>query len=97
MTFRRWENGEPIAYTRLIPGFSEKYHAPYYVIHRAHFHEALHQLACKLGVRILLSKRVASYDEQEASVTLHDGSKVQADFIVAADGESMLSGLNILY
>ena len=57
------------------------------MVHRAHFHEALRQIALKHGVKILVNKKVIAYNEQEPSVTLHCGSKVEADLIVAADGE----------
>ncbi|KAB5523029.1 hypothetical protein GE09DRAFT_1065478 [Coniochaeta sp. 2T2.1] len=86
MTFRRWATGRPIAYTKLVPDFREKFQAPYYVVHRAHLHEALHETAVKLGVTIKLNHRVAEYDESVPSVTTSDGTTMRADLIVAADG-----------
>jgi salicylate hydroxylase len=78
ITFRRWQDGDAIGFTKLVPDFRATYGAPYYVVHRAHFHEALHQLAQKLGVTIRLGARVTEYSEHDPSVTLSDGSVVTA-------------------
>lgn len=88
ITFRRWQDGEAIGFTKLVPEFRDTYQAPYYVVHRAHFHEALHQLAQTLGVTIRLGAKVTSFNEKDPSVTLTDGSLVSADLVVAADGKS---------
>lgn len=86
MTFRRWDSGQAIGYTRLIPGFRENFHAPYYVIHRADFHSALVQRARDLGIEIKLGRRVADYDLSKPAIQLEDGECVAADLVVAADG-----------
>lgn len=86
ITFRRWQDGSAIGYTKLIPEFRDTYRAPYYVVHRAHFHEALRQLANSLGVMIKLGAKVVAYDEHAPSVTLADGAVLYADLVVAADG-----------
>lgn len=86
MTFRRWENGQAIGYTRLIPGFRENFHAPYYVIHRADFHWALVQRACDLGIEIKLGRKVADYDLSKPAIQLEGGECFEADLVVAADG-----------
>ena len=72
-----------------MPDFKIKYGAPYLVIHRAHFHDALYQRALELGVTLRTNARVVKYDECEPSVTLKDGTRIKADFVVAADGESL--------
>ena len=86
MTFRRWENGEPIGYTKLDSDFAETYGAPYFVIHRDDFHGALHSLATKLGVEVITGSRVTDYDEAIPSASTSDGRQYTADLIVAADG-----------
>ena len=86
MTFRRWKNGEPIGYTRLIPGFRQMFDAPYYVIHRADFHSALVQRARDLGIEIKLGRKVADYDLSRSAIQLETGERFEADLIVAADG-----------
>lgn len=83
---RRWEDGEEIGCTRLVPHHRVNFGAPYYVVHRAHFHEALHKLALKLGVTIHISSRVHSYDSLTPAITLVDGKMHMADLVIAADG-----------
>ena len=86
MTFRRWENGEAIGYTKLDADFAETYGAPYFVIHRADFHRALQSLAAKHGVEVITGSRVTDYDEAIPSASTSDGRQYTADLIVAADG-----------
>jgi salicylate hydroxylase len=86
ITFRRWQDGRAIAFTRYVPDFQEKYKAPYYVVHRAHFHEALYKRALELGVEIRVAHKVVDYDQYHPSVTLQDGTIFKADLVVAADG-----------
>lgn len=88
ITFRRWQDGDAIGFTKLVPEFRDTYEAPYYVVHRAHFHEALQQLAQKLGVTIRLRAKVTRFSEQDPSVTLADGSIMTAELVIAADGKS---------
>ena len=84
---RRWKDGTVIGYTKLKPDFRIKFHAPYYLVHRAHFHEALHGLALQYGVKIKVAHKVVDYDENVPSVTVENGMTFVADLIVAADGE----------
>ncbi|KAF4621956.1 hypothetical protein G7Y89_g14389 [Cudoniella acicularis] len=86
MTFRRWEDGSVIGYTKLVPEFRENFKAPYYVIHRAHFHTALYERALELGVDVRVNSLVMKYDLEAPSVELANGEAVTADLIVAADG-----------
>ncbi|GLI76939.1 hypothetical protein PoHVEF18_005221 [Penicillium ochrochloron] len=86
ISFRRWKSGAVIGLTKLIPNFRETFGAPYYVIHRANFHTALHERALDLGVSVKLAARVVKYDSQAGSITLADGTSASADLIVAADG-----------
>ncbi|KAJ5812304.1 hypothetical protein N7474_008605 [Penicillium riverlandense] len=86
MAFRRWQTGQVIGLTRLIPEFRATFGAPYYVIHRANLHSALHRRAVDLGVTVKLASRVVSYETQGPNIELSDGSFVSADLVVAADG-----------
>ncbi|PSK58622.1 Kynurenine 3-monooxygenase [Elsinoe australis] len=86
ITFRRWQDGEPIALTPLTPDFRERYDAPYYVVHRADLHHALHQLALKHGVLVRTKCRVREYHETLPEITLTSDEVVRTDLIVAADG-----------
>jgi salicylate hydroxylase len=87
MTFRRWLDGKVIGYTKLVPQFRENFHGAYYVIHRAHFHDALYRRALELGVQVKVASRVEKYDMEAPSVQLVNGDTLQADLIVAADGK----------
>lgn len=89
MTFRRWENGKPIGYTKLVPDFRQNFAAPYYVVHRADFHQAMHKLAVALGVNIKVKSRVIRHDAETASVELEDGKKYTGDLVIAADGKPL--------
>lgn len=84
--FRRWEDGSVIGLTKLDSEFAENFGSPYYVVHRADFHEALYQRATELGVKVWLNSRVVEYVGGSSAV-LEDGSVVQGDLIVGADGK----------
>ncbi|KAJ5095289.1 hypothetical protein N7532_007580 [Penicillium argentinense] len=94
ISFRRWESGAVIGLTRLIPDFRDTFGAPYYVIHRANFHSALHARAVELGVVVKLASRVVRYTNDSnpfgetgrAGICLVDGRFVCADLVVASDG-----------
>jgi salicylate hydroxylase len=85
--FRRWKDGREIGRTALGKDFEENFKVPYYVVHRAHFHNALHQRALQLGVVVELNARVVKYCEKSASVELANNSIIIGDLIVAADGK----------
>jgi salicylate hydroxylase len=80
-----------IGLTKLKPDFRIKYQAPYYLVHRAHFHSALHKLALHHGVKVIVDSKVIEYDEHAPSVTVQAGERYTADLVVAADGESTVS------
>lgn len=85
--FRRWEDGREIGCTALGKDFQENFKVPYYVVHRAHFHNALHQRALQLGVVVELNTRVVKYCEKSASVELANDTIIMADLVIAADGK----------
>jgi salicylate hydroxylase len=90
ISFRRWQSGDVIGLTRLIPSFREQFGAPYYVIHRANFHSALHRRALDLGVTVKVASRIVGYDIEGPSIVLANGETASADLIVAADGVGLL-------
>ena len=63
------------------------------MIHRAHLHELLHEKVVELGIQVRLRSKVAHYDLDEPRIVLEDGCVIQADFVVAADGEFCYIGL----
>ncbi|OAP59252.1 hypothetical protein AYL99_06550 [Fonsecaea erecta] len=91
LLWRRWEDGSVIGKTKLNPEIEQRFGSPYYVTHRAHLHEVLHDRTVELGVPVYLSKRVQKYDIQNGEVTFVDGQVVKADLIIAADGLKSLA------
>lgn len=90
ISFRRWQTGKVIGNTKLAPDFTETFNAPYYVIHRAHFHSALCQKAQDMGIDIKLGARVENYNPVAGSITLADGTTYIGDLVVAGDGKSLV-------
>ncbi|KAJ6023687.1 hypothetical protein N7540_004484 [Penicillium herquei] len=88
---RRWQTGKVIGRTKIGYDFRQKFDAPYWVIHRAHFHKAMQDMARVLGVKIEMASKVVSYDTAAPTLTLEDGTVIQADLIVAADGVNSLA------
>lgn len=89
MSFLRWQDGAKIGYTKLVPDFRENFGAPYYVVHRADFHDALYRCAMKLGVTLHVDSRVDTYDADSATVRTANGLSYTGDLVVAADGKTI--------
>ncbi|KAL2436788.1 FAD-dependent monooxygenase OpS4 [Exophiala dermatitidis] len=96
IAFRRWENGAVIGLTRLVPEFEENFDAPYWVVHRAHFHEAMYRLAVKLGVEVVINSKVMDYDIEKPSITVEGGKTYTADLVVSSDGVKSLARRKVL-
>ncbi|KAL3481705.1 hypothetical protein BJX99DRAFT_243417 [Aspergillus californicus] len=60
--------------------------APWLVIHRADYHEALLNEARKLGAKVVLDAHVKDVDTAESKVILQSGEVVTGDVVVGADG-----------
>ncbi|KAF6827124.1 salicylate hydroxylase [Colletotrichum plurivorum] len=70
---------------------AEGYGCPWYFAHRVDLHQELKRMATvespgMLPLDVRLGCEVASYDPENASVTLADGTTVVADVVVVADG-----------
>jgi salicylate hydroxylase len=87
ITFRRYNTGERVGYTKWAGLMERDYGSPYYHIHRANFHKLLHDLVAP-HVTILLDSTVIGCESGPAapSVTLKSGKVLRADLIVGADG-----------
>lgn len=84
--FRRWQTGEPIGVTHLVPHFKEQFGSPYWVVHRAHLHQALVDRALALGANIEVNSHIDAVHFDNASVSTKDGKVVTGDVIVGCDG-----------
>jgi salicylate hydroxylase len=87
INMRRWQNGEVIGLTQLIPNFRAIFDAPFYVVHRANLQLAMYKLALDLGVEVKLNSGVKGYKNTTATIILDDGSEHHGDLVVAADGQ----------
>jgi salicylate hydroxylase len=58
----------------------------YWLIHRADYQKILYDAAVEAGVHFSLGCHVESVDDNEATIMLRDGRRLQADLIVGADG-----------
>ncbi|KIW26085.1 uncharacterized protein PV07_09213 [Cladophialophora immunda] len=82
---RRWKDGEFLGAATLMPEIERRHGAPQYAIHRADLHEALMEEADAVA-EVRINSMVTSLDFDKPSVTLSDGSVLDADVVVGADG-----------
>lgn len=68
-------------------GAEDQLGAPLWQIHRADLHDILLAKVAELGIPLIMGARVQSYSPDQPSLTLEDGSVLEADVILAADGE----------
>lgn len=89
---RAYDSGDVLSTQPLDPEFSKLYGAPYWHIHRAHFHQILVEAAQEIGVEIALGHRVENieYPEQNRvlvkALTQGNSVNVAADLVIGADG-----------
>jgi salicylate hydroxylase len=87
--FRRFDTGELLHQIPLAEQHEEANGAPYYHIHRADLHALLARKVFDLDPHcIALNARAGRFMEDDRGVTLHlgDGTAVQGDVLVGADG-----------
>jgi len=65
----------------------ELYDAPFLVIHRYELYSVLYDEACAIGVQILFSRNVTSFETNTPSVITSDGKFFSGDLVIGADGE----------
>lgn len=85
INLRRWEGGQLLGASPLMPEVERNHGAPQYVIHRAELHRALMDEAQTVA-EIRVNSMVVSIEFQKPSVTLMDGTVLEADLVVGADG-----------
>ncbi|GAA5821892.1 hypothetical protein JCM3770_002648 [Rhodotorula araucariae] len=79
MHIRRWDTGEIIATQRLMDMAG-------YIGHRGDYHAAFFSRVEELGVPIHMGTAVKAFDQDAPSVTLEDGTVVECDIVIGADG-----------
>lgn len=85
VNLRRWEHGELLGTAPMMPQVEKKFGAPSYAIHRADLHRALMDDAGTVS-EVRVNSMVTAIDFDKPSVTLQDGTVLEADVIVGADG-----------
>lgn len=82
----RWQTGQTLVQVPLKEPAEQKYHSPYWHIHRADLHRGLLQAAEELGCEVHLNSRVVSIDPSAPLLTTKGGKTYNGDLIVASDG-----------
>ncbi|KAG9691592.1 FAD/NAD(P)-binding domain-containing protein, partial [Aureobasidium melanogenum] len=86
-SLRRWKDNDELGTAPLMPGVAELYKAPLGVIHRGDLQVTLLKFAQEQGCDIRTNSKVVKCDDNfEARVQLKDGSWIEGDLVVAADG-----------
>lgn len=87
---RTWDRGELMNELPLGRAAEERHGAPYLLMHRADLHAAL--LSCVPDAVLRLGKELVAVDQDAAAVSMlfADGSKAEADILIASDGLSSL-------
>jgi salicylate hydroxylase len=93
--YRAWDTGERLFWTPLGKRAEQTFGAPYYHAHRAELLAVLLEALGQEGLR--LGARVAAFnqDADSVAITLTDGTAVEGDVLVGADGihSTVRSGL----
>ncbi|KAL1871567.1 hypothetical protein VTK73DRAFT_2031 [Phialemonium thermophilum] len=79
MQIRRWRDGKILAQQPLMDMAG-------YIGHRGDYHDALLQAVRDAGIELLTGCEVVAFDEDAPAVVLADGSRLEADLIIGADG-----------
>ncbi|RVX72010.1 hypothetical protein B0A52_04608 [Exophiala mesophila] len=78
---------EPMAPTLSFSNVEELYGDKWFFYHRVDMHRHLREMAEAAGTVIQLGKRVDDVDIDSGEITLKDGTKVQKDLVIIADGQ----------
>ncbi|KAJ4988550.1 salicylate hydroxylase [Stagonosporopsis vannaccii] len=90
INYRSWETGKSLGHTDLY-NVRERFAAPYWQVFRPDYHTVLLQAARRNGAEVRKASEVVRYLPDEGSVILVDGTKVQGDLVIAADGVKSLA------
>ncbi|KAJ5379941.1 Monooxygenase FAD-binding, partial [Penicillium cataractarum] len=87
VSFRRYKDGRLLRTMPFGDDITEQFGAPWIVIHRVDYHRILHDEAIRLGAALRLGAEVTSISTEETTALLADGTIIQADVIIGADGQ----------
>lgn len=86
---RDHESGSAIGVLN-VADLEKQYEAPYIVLHRATLHDILHKHAIRSGAKLMLDSKVTEYDFENGAIVLKNGKRMEADLVIAADGNGLL-------
>ncbi|EMC99531.1 hypothetical protein BAUCODRAFT_63413 [Baudoinia panamericana UAMH 10762] len=80
--------------------FAKMWQHAWYLVHRAHLHTALKNMAIDTDgfgkpAKLQVASRVKTVNAQNASIGLEDGTTIQADVVIGADGVHSMARANI--
>ncbi|KAL2432609.1 FAD-dependent monooxygenase phomE' [Exophiala dermatitidis] len=78
---------EPMAPTIDFGNVEQLYGNKWHFYHRVDMHRHLREMAVAAGATIRLGKQVMDVDPESGMIDLRDGSQVQKDLVVVADGQ----------
>ncbi|KAL2432866.1 hypothetical protein ABEF95_005255 [Exophiala dermatitidis] len=78
---------EPMAPTIAFGNVEQLYGNKWHFYHRVDMHRHLREMAVAAGATIRLGKQVMDVDPESGMIDLKDGSQVQKDLVVVADGQ----------
>ncbi|KUJ21522.1 FAD/NAD(P)-binding domain-containing protein [Mollisia scopiformis] len=85
----RKRDGTKVGYTRMMPNIKKDLGYPWWVVHRAHLHAGLVEVAERHGAKILINSRVTSISyksSQLVTVTTSTDSTYTFDLLIGSDG-----------
>lgn len=83
--FKRSDDGTVLD-ERSYPDYDETLGGPNWQIHRADLHDVLLKKAQSLNIEISMGCKVKTYNANLPAAILEDGTIIEADVIVVADG-----------
>ena len=78
---------EPMAPTLSFANVEQQYGNKWYFYHRVDMHRHLRELAEAAGSIIRLGAQVIDVDHETGMIQLKDGSQIQKDLVIIADGQ----------
>ncbi|KAJ2981039.1 hypothetical protein NQ176_g2275 [Zarea fungicola] len=85
MNFRRYDTGDVLA-SSIRSQTAKAYGYPTWLMARFRIQETFAEVAAKRGIEIRFNSKVISIDQSKSAVILKDGTRMEADLIVGADG-----------
>jgi salicylate hydroxylase len=84
----RRRDGIKVGYTRMMPNVRKELGYPWWLVHRAHLHQGLVDIARKEGAELVINARVnkIDYSGDTVKVTTEAGGAWECDLLIGSDG-----------